>query len=107
MEAPTTSAMLPITMIAPKRAVMIDNLARAIKDSSDTSPEELDDPSLAHPACPQQPTRTESRSADRGGPESGPITCSACRVTYLPAAVPSASNLREGWVCDGCQQSLG
>lgn len=107
MEAPTTSATLAITMIAPKRAVMIDNLAWAVSDVSGTSPEDPDDPSLAHPARPRQRTRTRSLSADRGAPESAPITCSACRLTYLPTAVPSASRRPTGWVCDGCQQNLG
>lgn len=94
-------------MIAPKRAVMIDNLGWAINDLADTFPEERDDPSLAHPTHPRQRTRNKSLSADRAAPESAPITCSVCRLTYLPTAVPPASHPAKEWVCDGCQQSLG
>jgi hypothetical protein len=93
-------------MIAPKRAVMIHNLARAINDSADISPEDQVHPSLASHSQPGQKTRTRSLSADHPAHESAPITCSTCRMTYLPSAVPAASAPPEDWVCDGCQQSL-
>ena len=54
MEAPTTSAASAITMIATKRAVMIDNLARAISDLADTSPKDLAHPSLGPPLSPNK-----------------------------------------------------
>jgi hypothetical protein len=107
MEAPTTSAASAITMIAPKRAVMIDNLARAISDLADTSPKDLAHPSLGPRAHPEQKTRTKFLSANRPAHESVPVTCSTCGMTYLPTAVPAASDPPEDWVCDGCHQSLG
>ena len=107
MEAPATSAGSAPTMIATKRAVMIDNLARTIHDVADASPEDLAHPSLAPRSQAGQRTRPKSLSADRPVHESVPITCSACRMTYLPTAVPAASDPPEDWVCDGCQQSMG
>ena len=94
-------------MIATKRAVMIDNLARTIHDVADSSPEDLAHPSLAPRSRPGQRTRPKSLSADRPVHESVPITCPTCRMTYLPTAVPAASDPPEDWVCDGCQQSMG
>lgn len=94
-------------MIAAKRAVMIDNLAQAINDLADPSPEDPRHPSLAPRVHPEQRTRTNSLSADRPTHESAPITCSTCRLTYLPSAIPAASRHPEDWLCDGCQQSLG
>ena len=105
MEAPTTSAVSGIRMIAAKRAVMIDNLARAINDLADTPLGDPDNLSLAPSPHPEQ-RRTKSLSADRLTHQSAPITCSTCRLTYLPTAVPAASRPGEDWVCDGCQQSL-
>lgn len=105
MEAPTTSAVSGIRIIAPKRAVTIDNLARAINDLADTPLGDPDNLSLAPSPHPEQ-RRTKALSADRLTHGSAPITCSTCRLTYLPAAVPAASRPGEDWVCDGCQQSL-
>jgi hypothetical protein len=107
MEAPTTSAASAITMIAPKRAVMIDDLASANSDLPDSSPKDLVHPSLRPRAHPEQWTRTKFLSADRPDYESVPITCSTCSMTYLPTAVPAASDPLEEWACDGCHQSLG
>ena len=94
-------------MIAPKRAIMIDNLARAINDHAETSPEDPAHRSLTPRVHPAQGRRTKSLSGDRPPRESVPITCSTCGLTYLPTAVPAASHPLEEWLCGGCQQSLG
>lgn len=94
-------------MIAPKRAVMIDNLARRINDLPDASPENEAHPSQAPRAHPGQRTLTDCLSADRPAHESVPVTCSTCRLTYLPSAAPAASRPGEDWVCEACQQRLG
>ena len=107
MEAPTTSAAPAITMIVPKRVVMVDDVAQPVNDLSYASPEHPDRRSLAHPANSRQRTRTKSTSADRPAHESAPISCPTCRLTYLPLAVSAASHLLKEWVCDGCRQSLG
>jgi hypothetical protein len=63
-------------MIAPKRAVMIDDPTPAITVPADRSPD-------------------------------APLTCSTCRITYLPSALPPASTPSEDWVCDRCHPTLG
>lgn len=100
MEAPTTSSTQAITMVAAKRAVMIDNLTQAINADPELSQDDR-----VHPAFGSSTRRPRTRSSAAGG--SAPITCSNCRMTYLPSAVPPASPAPRGWVCDGCEQTLG
>jgi hypothetical protein len=100
MEAPTTSSVEAVTMIAPKRAIMIDKLARAVNATPELSPEDQ-----IHPAFGSR--GPNSRAADRRARVSALTTCSTCRMTYLPSAVPQASLASRDPVCDGCEQSLG
>ena len=55
-------------MIAPKRAVMIHNLARAINDSADISPEDLVHPSLASHPQPGQKNADQVPVSRSAGP---------------------------------------
>ena len=106
METPAISVASTGTMFAPKRAVMIDDPTRAIIRLADTDPEALAHPSQAARAKRGQRTRTKSVPGDRVVPEESPITCSTCRVIYLPSAIPPASASTEGWICDNCQRTL-
>ena len=106
METPATSVVSTATMIAPKRAVMIDS-TRAVTHRGDTDPAVLAHPSQSARARRGQRTRTRSESVDRTVHEKAPVTCSTCRTTYLPSAIPLASTSPEGWVCDVCQGTLG
>lgn len=105
METPATAVAPPGTMIAPKRAVMIDDLARAIAVRADSDSEAMARPS--HPAGAKRGhgRRSNSLPVDRPVPENAPVTCSTCRMTYLPSAIPDSASSR-GWVCDGCQRIL-
>ena len=107
METPATSVASTATMIAPKRAVMIDDPTRAIIHLADTDPEALAHPSQAARARRGHRKPTKSVPSDQAVPEKAPVTCSTCRITYLPSAIPPASVLSEGWVCDICQRTLG
>ena len=106
MEAPTSSAVSATTMIAAKRAVMVDHLLRAINDVAYTNPDDREQLSPVYPTRSGHRPRAKSRSADRPARES-PLTCANCRLTYLPFAVPAASGPHKDRLCDGCQQSLG
>ncbi len=107
METSATSVTSTATMIAPKRAVMIDDPTQPITHLADTDPEALVNPPQAARAKRVQRKRTKSEPIDRTVPEKAPVTCSTCRITYLPSAIPPASVLSEGWVCDICQRTLG
>ena len=107
MEAPTTSVTSVATLIAPKRAVMIDDQARAITPIADRDSE-----SLAHPSTTAATKRGAGRQKKflpvaRRSSEYASVTCSTCRITYLPSAVAAAPALPQGRVCDNCQQTLG
>lgn len=106
MEAPTTSVTSTATMIAPKRAVMIDDLVEAISLDADAGSETLGHPSQMSRAEGGQKRRTGSRPLARPARDHASVTCSTCRITYLPSALPppSATEVR---VCDSCQQTLG
>ncbi len=97
METPATSAASAGTMVATKRAVMIDDPFRGI--------------ALAHPSqsvrAERGRRRTRSVQLDRPVPEHAPITCSTCRMTFLPSAAPPAATSSEGWVCDLCRTDIG
>ncbi len=101
MEAPTTSAASAVTMIAPKRAVMIDHLSRAILNDQ-SSLDLTAHPSESARARPVAKRRTKLPSQDRAVRESGPLTCSTCQITYLPSAVPTLTVAPEDWDCDRC-----
>lgn len=101
VETPATSVASTATMIAPKRVVMIDDPARA----NTQLPAGLGP--LAHPSHAPGAKRGQRRRVSWVAPERAPVTCSTCRVTYLPSAVPSASTSSEDWVCDVCQRTLG
>lgn len=107
METPATSVASTATMIAPKHAVMIDDPTRAITHIADTHEEALAHPSQAARAKRGQRRPTVSEPIDRAAPAQAPVTCSTCRITYLPSATPPASISSEDWVCDICQRSLG
>ena len=107
METPAKSVVLTATMIAPKRAVMIDDLTRSITDFAEPDTEGLAHPSRTARAKRGQDARIKSPSADRAAHHHGPVTCSACRITYLPSARPATPGAPGDWVCDGCQQPLG
>lgn len=103
MEAPTPSETSAVTMIAPKFAVMIDDLSRVtLNDVADPSPDELGHPSGSARGRALARRRTKSRSEHPSVPVSGPMTCSTCRITYLPTAVPPLSVAPGDWDCDRC-----
>lgn len=105
METPTTSVTSTATMIAPKRVVMIDDMSRSITS--------LTDPEAPAQARSSQTARTKHRRARQtasysaGQPVHGkvPVTCSTCRMSYLPSAISPATSLSDR-VCDNCQQPL-
>jgi hypothetical protein len=107
MEAPTTSANSAVTLIALKRAIMIDALSQPVIDDGDSPPGAQFHPSRA--------TRAQAGGRGWDGPDSAtgpvrataPVTCPTCRMTYLPTAMPAASAPTQDWVCVGCQQILG
>ena len=107
METPAISVASTGTMIAPKRAVMIDDPIRAITVLADPESEALAHPSQTARTKRGQRTRTKSLPVDPPVPEKAPVTCPICRMTYLPSAIPPASTSSEEWVCDGCQRTLG
>lgn len=114
MEAPTTSVTETATMIAPKRSVMIDDPARAITHTADPAAGAADPASkaAAHPSQPPaaeggKRRRTLSRLIARPARKHASITCSTCRITYLPSALPPPSTPPHARVCDSCQQTLG
>lgn len=107
MEAPAKSVTSTVTMIAPKHAVMIDDPAWPITHLVDPGSEAFAHPSQRARAERGQGSGTEAMPADRPALEKGPVTCSTCRMTYLPSAVPPASTPAEDWVCDGCRATLG
>lgn len=106
METPLTSAAPaadPITSLAHKRAVMIDDLTDVLLDGiTDADPLEP-----AHPARQRagRRTRATARSSDSNR-ECPPITCTACRVTYIATVALPASVSPEGWICGGCLGDL-
>jgi hypothetical protein len=110
MEAPSMSpapAVIGITSVAPKQAVMIDNLTKVILDGdADASMDRLAHPS--HPSRLRTRRRTQARfrSADHRTRRCPPITCSTCRVTYLTVVGLPASVSPEGWVCGVCLGDL-
>lgn len=108
METPAISVASTGTMFAPKRAVMIDDPTRALTVLADLESEALAHPSQTARAKRGQRTRTKYVPGDRVVPEEAPVTCSTCRIIYLPSAIPpaSASASTEGWICDNCQRSL-
>lgn len=93
-------------MIAPKHAVMIDDPIRAITCLVGTGPEALAHPSRAH-AKRGQRRQTKFVPVERPVSAVTPVTCSTCRMTYLPSTIPPASTSSEDWVCDICQKALG
>ena len=107
METPATSVVSTGTMIAPKRAVMIDDLTRSITIVADPHTDAWAHPSQTVHAKRTQGKKIRSRPGDRPIPENRPVTCSTCRMTYLPSAIPPASTPLEDWVCDSCQGVLG
>lgn len=107
METPATSVAPTATLIAPKRAVMIDDLTRAITVLADADSEAMAHPSQAARAKRGHGRRTKSLPVDQSVPEDAPVTCSTCRMTYLPSAIPPHSASSADWVCDGCQRTLG
>ena len=107
METPATSVASTATMIAPKRAVMIDDPTRAIIHLAGTDRDVLAQPSQAARAKRGQRRRTKSEPVDLTVPEKAPVTCSACRMTYLPSAIPPDSTTHGNWACDICHQNLG
>jgi hypothetical protein len=95
-------------MIAPKRAVMIDNLSRTVLDDiAHPGPEQTAHPSESACVRPKAKRRTKSQSRDRAVRESGRITCCSCRITYLPTAVPPLKVVPEDWVCFRAASDLG
>ena len=107
METPAISAPSTATMIVPKRVVMIDNPKRAITHLADIDPLALDHPSQAPRAKSGERRRTKSMLRAQRVRGKASVTCSVCRVTYLPSATPAASASSEGWVCGTCQRTLG
>lgn len=99
METPATSVPSMATMIAPKRVVMIDDPNRAITHLADIDLRVLDHPSQAAGAKRRQRRRTKSMLRDQRVLGKAPVSCSTCRITYLPSAIPAPSPSSEGWVC--------
>ncbi len=103
MEAPRTSAASAVTLIAPKRAVLIDDPGQPILG-------DLLEPSvgtMVHPSestrSPAARTRTRSGSRRRAVGESVAMTCCSCHITYLPTAASPPAVFAEEWVCDWCR----
>jgi hypothetical protein len=106
MEAPSivaAPAVIEITSIAPKRAVMIDNLTEVLLDDfADASMDRLAHPSQPSRSRTRRRTQTRFGATDRPGHRCPPITCSTCRVTYLTGVDLPASVSPDGWVCGVC-----
>lgn len=109
METPTTSAALavvPITSLSPKRAVMIDQLTDVILN-------EGSDAYMSDPVPTSGPARRLARRGAHATSGTGrstrrcpPITCTMCRVTYITAVALPPSVSPEDWVCGVCLQDL-
>jgi hypothetical protein len=90
-------------MRSPKRAVMIDDAAAPIVVDVD--------PGSGAPAHPSRTVRRRRGPAARLGdsvdapPATAGVTCPTCGMAYLTYAIPLARS--HGWVCDGCNHSLG
>ncbi|MDE3203583.1 MAG: hypothetical protein KGQ66_05110 [Acidobacteriota bacterium] len=92
-----------MTLIAPKRAVLIDDPGQPIlEDLLEASPGTMAHPSESTGSRAGR-TRTRSGSRRRAVGESVAMTCCSCRITYLPTAISSPAVLAEEWVCDGCR----
>ena len=107
VETPATSVVSTATMIAPKCVVMIDHPDRAITQLADADPGPLAHPSRPAGAGREPRRRVKSWAVDEPVLEQAPMTCSTCRVTYLPSAISSASTSSEDWVCDLCNRTFG
>lgn len=106
METPATSDDSTVTMIAPKRAVMIDDPTRAFTPLAHPGPEALAHPAHTSRASGGQARRAKSLPDGRRVPKKAPVTCCTCRVTYLPSAISPASTSPEDWVCDICRPTV-
>jgi hypothetical protein len=90
-------------MIAPKRTVMIDEECRTVLDEgAPPGPERAAHPSEYAGASSRSRTRARSGSREWAVRGSGRMTCSSCRITYLPGAVPPLEAAPEDWVCARC-----
>lgn len=106
METPSTSVASADTMIAPKRAVMIDGPIQTITYLAGTGTEASGHPSQAARGGREQRRRAKLIPVDRLVPHRASFTCSTCRITFLPFAVSSASTSPGDWVCDLCLKAL-
>ena len=106
METPFTStppAADPVTSLAIKRAVMIDDLTHALLNK-------IADDSAPDPVPSSRPSRR--RASRRTGPRAGtgrsnpPITCTVCHVTYMTTVALPPSVSPEYWVCGLCLGNL-
>jgi hypothetical protein len=94
-------------MIAPKRAVMIDHLSRAIlNDIAQPSPEQTGHASESDRARAVARRRTKFSSRGRPLRQSRPLTCSTCQIAYLPTAVSPPTVALEDWACDRCRAGI-
>jgi hypothetical protein len=100
-------AIAGITSIAPKRAVMIDDLTKVGLDgAADSSTEHLADPSRPSRVRSRRRTKAKFGAAEGLARLCSPITCSTCRVSYLTVVGLSESDSPNGWVCAVCGDHL-
>lgn len=102
METPSASVVSADTMIAPKRAVMIDDPIQTTTHLAGTGPEALGHPSQADNGRRGHRRRAKRAPVDRLVPDRASFTCSTCRITFLPFAIAPVSTSSEDWVCDIC-----
>ena len=100
METPATSSAAPITSLAPKRAVMIDDLSRAlferVNDGGDT------DPVDAWRSNHGDGRRSRTARGEDRAPHRKTLTCTSCHIVHIGTSVDAAEATGTDWVCPTC-----